>query len=137
MAAIAGKAEFMEPFDMAGTLRLPQIGTFNGHPVAAAAGIAMMKTLLAEGGMAPAMRHGEQLKAGIAVRNVWILFFLFDPFQILVQTGARLDLVDLQSCEPYTAPIGTRRRFCKMPVCPIKSLARQLCSTSSSLTTKL
>lgn len=80
MAAIAGKAEFMEPFDMAGTLRLPQIGTFNGHPVAAAAGIAMMKTLLAEGGMAPAMRHGEQLKAGIAVRNVWILFSLFHPF---------------------------------------------------------
>ena len=68
MAAVAGKMAFMEPFDINGTLQIPQIGTFNGHPVAAAAGLAMMKTLLADGGMAAAMRHGEQLKDGIAVR---------------------------------------------------------------------
>ena len=68
MAAVAGKMAFMEPFDMDGTLRIPQIGTFNGHPVAAAAGLAMMKTLLADGEMARAIRHGELLKAGIAVR---------------------------------------------------------------------
>ena len=50
MAAVAGAAEFMEPFDMAGAYKVPQIGTFNGHPVAAAAGLAMMKVLLAEDG---------------------------------------------------------------------------------------
>lgn len=68
MAAVAGKTAYMEPFDMDGAMRVPQIGTFNGHPVAAAAGLAMMKTLLADGGMTAAVRHGEQLKAGIEVR---------------------------------------------------------------------
>ena len=65
MAAVGGKAEFMEVFDTSKT-QLPQIGTFNGHPVAAAAGIAAMAELTAEGGFDSAMRHGEKLMAGIA-----------------------------------------------------------------------
>eukprot|EP01052_Picozoa_sp_SAG31_P046944 SAG31_NODE_9182_length_1320_cov_0.950041_1_plen_42_part_00 len=35
MGMIAGKSEFMEVFNGHGRNSLPQVGTFNGHPIAA------------------------------------------------------------------------------------------------------
>lgn len=64
MAAIAGREEIMHGFDPAALSQgnfLPQIGTLNGNPVAATAGLATLKVLRQEGVYERLFDTGRQL----------------------------------------------------------------------------
>ena len=63
MGMVAGKAEFMEVFDTKKHM-LPQVGTFNGHPIAAVAGLVHMREI-DEVGFDSVNALGEKIKTGI------------------------------------------------------------------------
>ncbi len=69
LAGIAGKREIMQGFDveLAGADEyVPQVGTLNGNPVAAAAGLATLEVLREPGAYERLFATGRQLKDGLA-----------------------------------------------------------------------
>ena len=69
LAGIVGKREIMQGFDveLAGADEyVPQVGTLNGNPVAAAAGLATLEVLREPGAYERLFATGRQLKDGLA-----------------------------------------------------------------------
>lgn len=68
LAAVAGRSEIMACFDPTGAAPgkfVPQIGTFNGNPVAAVAGLATLELLREPGVYERLFRTGRQLMSGL------------------------------------------------------------------------
>jgi len=68
LSAVAGKEEFMKVFDSANSTEtgpLPQVGTLNGNPVAASAGLATLKVLRQEGIYERTFARGRRLQDGV------------------------------------------------------------------------
>ena len=68
LAAVAGRSEIMACFDPSRASPetfVPQIGTFNGNPVAAAAGLATLELLREPGSYDRLFRTGRQLMSGL------------------------------------------------------------------------
>ena len=69
MSAIAGREDIMALFDASRTApeqRVPQVGTFSGNPVAAAAGLATLAVLKRPGTYERFFATGERLMSGLA-----------------------------------------------------------------------
>ena len=68
LAAVAGAQEIMAHFDPAEVDKedlIPQIGTLNGNPIAAVAGLATLKVLRREGTYQRLFKTGQQIKDGL------------------------------------------------------------------------